>query len=161
MKRDKDIFDFPHLKITNHVRKSKEINNVPQPKIIMAGSGMMEGGRMLHHLAQYIGDKNNNILFMGFQVPGTLGHKILNGAFDFDYYGRKIEVKAVAEQIDGFSAHADQKGLLRWLAGFKAPKQILLAHGDKRVLEKFAIIIAEELNLDTNILKYNNLIILK
>lgn len=160
MKRDKDIFDFPHLKITNHIRKSKEINTVHPPKIIMAGSGMMEGGRMIHHLSQYIGDKNNNILFMGFQVPGTLGHKILNGAFNFDYYGRKIQVKAVADQIDGFSAHADQNALIKWLKGFKNPKQILLVHGNKTILEKFAIIIAGELDFDTNILKFNNSIIL-
>jgi len=161
MKRDKDIFNFPHLKITTNIRKSKEINNVPPPKIIMAGSGMMEGGRMIHHLSQYIGDHNNNILFMGFQVPGTLGHKILNGAFDFDYYGRKIEVRAVADQIDGFSAHADQKALLTWLKGFKTPKQIFLNHGNKQVLEKFAIIIEDELKLNTQILKFNNPIVLK
>jgi metallo-beta-lactamase family protein len=161
MKRDKDIFDFPHLKITNHIRKSKEINNIPPPKIIMAGSGMMEGGRMIHHLSQYIGNKDNNILFMGFQVPGTLGHKILNGAFDFDYYGRKIPVKAVAEQIDGFSAHGDQNALLTWLGGFKKPKKILLNHGDKQVLPKFAIIIAEQLNFKTEILKFNKEVILK
>jgi metallo-beta-lactamase family protein len=161
MKRDKDIFDFPHLKITNHIRKSKEINNVPPPKIIMAGSGMMEGGRMIHHLSQYIGDKNNNILFMGFQVPGTLGHKIINGAFDFDYYGRKIPVKAVADQIDGFSAHGDKNALLKWLKGFAKPKQILLVHGDKQVLEKFAIIIKEDLNFDAQLMKFNAPIILK
>ena len=161
MKRDRDIFDFPHLKITNHIRQSKEINTVPPPKSIMAGSGMMEGGRMIHHLSQYIGDRNNNILFMGFQVPGTLGHKILNGAFDFDYYGRKIEVRAVADQIDGFSAHADQSALLQWLGGFKQPKQILLNHGDKQVLEKFAIIIAEQLNFETKVLKFNNPLTLK
>ena len=98
---------------------------------------------------------------MGFQVPGTLGHKILNGAFDFDYYGRKIEVRAVADQIDGFSAHADQSALLQWLGGFKQPKQILLNHGDKQVLEKFAIIIAEQLNFETKVLKFNNPLTLK
>ncbi|MFA6307346.1 MAG: MBL fold metallo-hydrolase [Patescibacteria group bacterium] len=155
IQQDKDIFSFPHLKITNQIRKSKEINTVPPPKIIMAGSGMMEGGRMIHHLSQYIGDKNNNILFMGFQVPGTLGHTILNGAFDFDYYGRKIEIKAVADQIDGFSAHGDQAALLTWLKSFKHPKQILLVHGNKRVLEKFAIIIKEGLNLDAQVMKFN------
>lgn len=161
MKHDRDIFDFPHLKITNNIRQSKEINHISPPKIIMAGSGMMEGGRMLHHLSQYISDRRNNILFMGFQVPGTLGYKILNGAFDFDYYGKKIPVKAVAEQIDGFSAHADQDALLRWLKGFAKPKKILLSHGDKRVLQKFAIMIKDKLGFETEIIKYNNPIILK
>lgn len=161
MKRDRDIFAFPHLKITNNIRQSKEINKAHPPKIILAGSGMMEGGRMIHHLSQYIGDAKNTILFMGFQVPGTLGHKILNGAFSFDYYGRKIEIKAVAEQIDGFSAHADQAGLLKWLKAFAKPKKILLSHGDKRVLEKFAILIKEQLNFETEIMKYNTPIILK
>lgn len=161
LKRDKDIFQFPHLKIANHVRQSKEINNITPPKIIMAGSGMMEGGRMLHHLAKYISDPKNQILFMGFQVPGTLGYEILNGAFHFDYYGQKIPIKAVTEQIDGFSAHADQKALIKWLKNFKTAKKILLAHGYKPNLEKFAIIIAEDMKRPVEILKYNKSIILK
>lgn len=155
LKRDRDIFDFPHLKITNQVRQSKEINKTPNPKIIMAGSGMMEGGRMIHHLAQYIDDKKNSILFMGYQVPGTLGHKILEGSFDFDYYGRKIPIKAATDQIDGFSAHADQKALLHWLAGFVKPKKVFLVHGNKPSLEKFAIIINKELGIATDMPKYN------
>jgi len=161
LKRDKDIFNFPHLKITNHVRQSKEINKTPNPKIIMAGSGMMEGGRMIHHLAQYIDNKNNSILFMGFQVPGTLGYKILNGDFDFDYYGKKVPIKAATHQIDGFSAHADKPALLKWLAGFKKPKKVFLVHGDKPILEKFAIIISEELNTSAEVLKYNHSVSLK
>lgn len=161
LRRDRDIFDFPHLKITNQIRQSKMINRVPNPKIILAGSGMMEGGRMIHHLAQYISDRNNQILFMGYQVPGTLGHHILNGSFDFDYFGQKIPIKAATDQIDGFSAHADQESLLRWIKTFKKLKKIFLVHGDKPNLEKFAIIINKDIGLEANVQKYNVPITLK
>ena len=161
LERDRDIFDFPHLKITNNIRQSKEINKTPNPKIIMAGSGMMEGGRIIHHLAQYVSDKKNQILFMGFQVPGTLGYQILSGDFDFDYYGQKIPIHATTQQIDGFSAHADQGSLLGWLKHFENPKKICLSHGDKPSLQKFAIMIGEDLKREVEILKYNQPVILK
>lgn len=155
LKTDSDIFSFPHLTITNQIRKSKTINHVPPPKIILAGSGMAEGGRIIHHLAQYANNPRNNILFMGFQVPGTLGHRLMEGGFDFDYYGQKIPVKAVIDQIDGFSAHADQTALLKWLGQFKNPKQVFLVHGNKEVLEEFSNVINTKLKFDTDIVKYN------
>lgn len=155
LKRDRDIFRFPHLKITNNIRASKQINNVRPPKIIMAGSGMMEGGRMIHHLAHYANDPKNHILFMGYQVPGTLGHKILQGNFDFDYYGRKVPIRAGTDQIDGFSAHADQTALIKWLRAFKKSPQVLLVHGDKEVLKTFAASIDKQLNFATIVMESN------
>lgn len=160
LSHDNDIFSFPHLKITNNIRQSKSINNAPNPKIIMAGSGMMEGGRMLHHLARYASDKKNTILFMGFQVPGTLGYKILNGSFDFDYYGQKVPIKADTRQIDGFSAHADQTALLKWLSHFQKPKKILLSHGDKKIMPVFKAKIEEKLKIPAEAIKANQEIIL-
>ncbi len=150
---DNDLFNFPHLKITNQVRKSKQINAVAPPKIIMAGSGMAEGGRVLHHLARYVKDAKNTILFIGFQVPGTLGHKLINGTFNFDYYGKSVPIKAAVDQIDGFSAHADQAALLKWLGSFKKPKKVFLSHGNKEVMEEYAKTIQAKLKFDTLILK--------
>ncbi|MBT6691065.1 MBL fold metallo-hydrolase [Candidatus Parcubacteria bacterium] len=155
LKTDRDIFKFPHLSITNNVRQSKNINSVSPPKIILAGSGMAEGGRMLHHFSRYLGDAKNHVLFMGFQVPGTLGHKILNGSFDFNYYGRSIKIEAAVDQIDGFSAHADKAALLKWIGHFKQPNKVLLSHGDKDVLEDLATSVREKFNFDTEIIKYN------
>ena len=158
LKRDRDIFEFPHLKITNQVNQSKKINSVQPPKIILAGSGMMEGGRMLHHLSQYISDPKNHILFMGYQVPGTLGHHILSGAFDFDYQGQKIAIKASVEQIDGFSAHADKEALLQWLSSFKNPRKIILVHGDSQVMTDFAQSIKQKLGREVLISQPNQAI---
>ncbi len=153
LKHDRDIFTFPHLKITPQQRDSQKINSAPNPKIILAGSGMAEGGRLTHHLARYIDNPNNHILFMGFQVPGTLGHKLTHGAYDFDYYGKTIKVKAVVDQIDGFSAHADKNQLLKWLGSFQSKPQVYLSHGDKAIMEEFIPIIKQELDLNAKILK--------
>ncbi|MDD5749919.1 MAG: MBL fold metallo-hydrolase [Patescibacteria group bacterium] len=142
---DADIFSFPHLKLAKNVKQSKLINQAPSPKIIIAGSGMMEGGRILHHLARYAPDAKNKILFMGYQVPGTFGHRLLNGAFDFDYYGKKVNIKAAIDKIDGFSSHGDQNELLKWLGSFAKPKQIILAHGDLEVMKVFVDKIKEKL----------------
>ncbi|PWB38356.1 MAG: MBL fold hydrolase [Parcubacteria group bacterium] len=150
--RDNDIFNFPHLKITNQLEQSQAINSAPTPKIILAGSGMAEGGRILHHLARYAPDSRNNILFMGYQVAGTLGHHLTHGAFDFHYFDNIIPVKANVEQIDAFSAHADQNDLLEWLRHFKKPRLVLLGHGDKNILPIFKDKISRELKFDCQIL---------
>ncbi len=161
LRLDKNIFNFPHLTVTNNRRESRKINSVPAPKIILAGSGMAEGGRILHHLAQYLPNQKNHVLFLGFQVPGTLGWHLTNGAFDFDYYGRKIEIKATVEQIDAYSAHGDQTSLLKWLKGFKTPPQkIFLVHGDKTVMENFSQIIKKQLNLSAQPLLHKQTITL-
>lgn len=136
LKQDPDILSFPHLRLTPRVRDSKIINNSPNPKIILAGSGMLEGGRMLHHLALYIQSANNNLLFTGYQAPGTLGHKILNGAFSFEHHGTTIPVRAAIDYIDGFSNHADQTALLTWLSHFQNPQKIILVHGDPGAMKE-------------------------
>ena len=122
---------------------------------------MAEGGRILHHLARYAPDPKNDILFMGHQVTGTLGHKLINGAFDFDYFGKIIPVEASVEQIDAFSAHADQQELLDWLAHLGNKPQILLNHGNKEALENFKKKISEKLDFPTKILAQQEEIELK
>ena len=155
LEKDSDIFNFPHLKISREVNDSKKINNLPPPKIILAGSGMAEGGRIIHHLAQYIDQAKNNILFVGFQVPGTLGHKLNQGDFTFNLYGKELKIKASIESIDGFSAHGDQKALLNWLSKFnKKPKNIFLVHGNKEALTSFSKIIKNKLNINSKIVKF-------
>ncbi len=155
LKKDQDIFNFPNLKISKHSKDSKKINYLPPPKIILAGSGMAEGGRIIHHLVRYLPEKKNNILFVGFQVPGTLGYKLTQGAFTFDFYNEKKEIKARVDSLDGFSAHGDQKALLNWLKKFKEkPKNIFLVHGNKEAMETFSKILKDKLNISNKIVKF-------
>ena len=158
LKHDRDIFSFPHLKVTSTVEQSKKINSSPNPKIILAGSGMADGGRILHHLANFAPDPKNHILFMGFQVPGTLGYKLTNGAFDFRYFDRQVSVRAGVDKIDAFSAHADQNALMKWLGAFKNKPKIFLVHGDPSASQVFADKIKAELQLNAEILKNQNTI---
>jgi len=148
LRHDNDIFSFPHLHIMRTVNDSKKINSVPAPKIIVTGSGMAEGGRILHHLAHYAPNKNDHILFMGFQVPGTLGHSLTSGAFDFDYFGKKVKVAATIEKQDGFSAHADQSDIIDWLNNFSIkPKKVFLAHGDQTALDSLQTMLKKKLSI--------------
>ena len=160
LKYDKDLFSFPHLKVTTNGRDSKKINSVPPPKIVLAGSGMAEGGRLIHHLAHYANDARNYILFMGFQVPGTLGHHLTHGAFDFDYYGKKIPLKASVDQIDGFSAHADQAELIAWIKNIKKHTRVFLVHSDPANLLAFQKKLAESLDIKAEIMKNKESVLL-
>lgn len=160
LKYDKDLFSFPHLKVTTNSRDSKKINSVPPPKIVLAGSGMAEGGRLIHHLAHYANDARNYILFMGFQVPGTLGHHLTHGAFDFDYYGKKIPLKASVDQIDGFSAHADQAELIAWIKNIRPETKVFLVHSDPANLLAFQKKLAESLDIKAEIMKNKESVLL-
>ena len=110
-----DIFNFPNLKFTKTVDESKSINNVSGPKVIIAGSGMSNGGRILHHEQRYLSDPKSTILFIGYQVEGTLGRKILDGAKEVSIFGQIIPVNCQVKAIGGYSAHADQNMLTEWI----------------------------------------------
>lgn len=110
-----DIFNFPGLTFTRTTDQSKSINNVKGPKIIIAGSGMSTGGRILHHEMRYLSDPNSAILFVGYQVQGSLGRKILDGEKMVKIFGEKIAVNCQIRAIGGYSAHADQAMLLKWI----------------------------------------------
>lgn len=115
-KKDNDIFSFPGLKVTESVRDSKTINDVPGPKIILAGSGMSMGGRILHHELHYLADKKNIILFVGYQGAGTTGRKIREGAKRLSIYGNEIRVAAEVRAISGFSGHKDSDHIQEYIA---------------------------------------------
>ena len=124
-------FHFPGLKLIRSVAESKAINNIRGSCIIMAGSGMCTGGRIKHHLKQNIFREESTILFVGYQAHGTLGRHILEGNERVRIHGQSYEVNSRIEAIHGFSAHADQDGLLRWLSNMgTGPKNIFLTHGD-------------------------------
>ncbi|MBI2674436.1 MAG: MBL fold metallo-hydrolase [Candidatus Yanofskybacteria bacterium] len=110
-----DIFNFPGLKFTRTTEESKQINDVTPPKIIIAGSGMSTGGRILHHERRYLQDPNSTILFIGYQVKGSLGRRILDEEKEVKIFGEKVTVNCKVEAIGGYSAHADSEGLLEWV----------------------------------------------
>ena len=104
------------LKYTHSTEESKKLNNLKRPAIIISASGMCEGGRVLHHLRRNIGDPNTTVLFVGFQAENTLGRKLLQGDKIARIYGEEHVVRARMEEIDGYSAHADEGELLEFIA---------------------------------------------
>lgn len=125
---------FPGLKLTGSVEESKAINEVAGSSIIMATSGMCNAGRIKFHLRRNIGRPESTILFVGFQVPGTLGRQILEGEREVRIHGTLYLARARIAQIHGFSGHADRSGLLRWLGSFRRPPEhLFLTHGEESV----------------------------
>lgn len=111
-----DIFDFPNLTLTRSVEESKRINDEDGPKIIIAGSGMSNGGRILHHEKRYLHDKKNTLLIVGYQAAGTPGRRLLEGAKEISIHGDSIPVRAEVESINGYSAHMDSDHLVDFVA---------------------------------------------
>ncbi len=109
------IFSFPSLHIVSTAEESKAIVHTPSPKIIMAGSGMSNGGRIQHHEMNYLSDKRNTIVFIGYQAVGTLGRKVQEGAKEVEILGANIRVNAHIEQIDGYSSHKDSDHLIEFV----------------------------------------------
>ena len=131
------IFSFPDLKFTLSAEESKAINNVAPPKIIIAGSGMSQGGRIIHHELRYLSDPKNTLLFVTYQAQGTLGRKIFEGQKAIKILGQNISIQARIEYVGGYSSHADQKGLMAWLSSMteadspKKPKKVFVCHGEE------------------------------
>lgn len=115
MERHEDPFGFRQLTYTRDVEASKAINDVPGPAIIVASNGMVEAGRILHHVKNNIEDPRNTILFVGYQANHTLGRRLLDGVKRARILGDEYIVRARIEKMDGFSAHADHDGLLDWV----------------------------------------------
>ena len=128
----KKPFEFPGLRLTRTTIESKSINSIRGSTIIMAGSGMCTGGRVKHHLVHNISRPESTVLFVGYQALGTLGRQILDGKSEVRIHGQSYPVRAKIEQIQGFSAHAGQQDLFRWLDAFQSPPaRLFLTHGEK------------------------------
>ena len=118
-----------HFDVTQ--QESKKINDLTEPSIIVSSSGMVTGGRVLHHLMQRLPDQKNLVLFIGFQAPGTRGFSIKNGAPSVKMFGQQVPIRAQVASLEQFSDHADTPELLEWLHTFKrAPKETFLVHGE-------------------------------
>lgn len=136
---------FPGLKIAVSSDESKMINFIKKPIVIISASGMCEAGRIRHHLKHNLWRKDSTILFVGYQVPGTLGNYLLNGAKEVKLFGETIDVQARITNLPGISGHADQNHLMDWVRAFgKTPKRIFVVHGEDSVCDTFAQIIEKE-----------------
>lgn len=134
-----ELFQFPGLVMTATKEESKKINQLPGAKIIIAGAGMMNGGRIVHHAMRYLSDERNTLLIVGYQSQNTLGRKILNGQSPVEIMGEKIPVRCHVQAIGALSAHGDQAKLLDWVGGGSSvPKQVLLTHGEPAAAEALA-----------------------
>jgi len=132
-------FSFPGLKLSKTVDDSKKLDELEKPCIIIAGSGMCTGGRIKYHIKNCIEDPKNTILFVGYQVQGTLGYWIKKGAKTIRLLGTERKVNAKVASIDSFSAHADYQGLLNWLKHFSTkPTKVFIVHGDQKVSLEFS-----------------------
>ncbi len=138
---DGTVFDFEALQFTSTPQASKKINEVTTRAIIISGSGMCNGGRIMHHFKHRLWNKRNAVIFVGYQAKGTLGRKIVEGAEWIELYHEKIKVNASIHTINGFSAHADQSGLLTWMRAITELNKVYLIHGEeeKQILFKKAI----------------------
>jgi len=116
LSKDKYLFDFPGLHSTLHTKESQMINQAPNPKIIIAGSGMSSGGRIVHHERHYLPDPNNTILLTGYQAVGTLGRFISDGMKKVRITGEEVDVRARVVNILGYSGHKDSDGLLDFVS---------------------------------------------
>jgi metallo-beta-lactamase family protein len=137
VKKVKELFDFPLVHFTRDVEESKAINAAKGPMVVIAASGMVEAGRILHHLANGASDPRNTILIVGFQAEHTLGRRIVEKAPMLKIFGDEIPLRAEVEVINGYSAHADRNELTRWIEQVKntSPKlgPVWLVHGEPEV----------------------------
>ncbi|MBD3251715.1 MBL fold metallo-hydrolase [Candidatus Uhrbacteria bacterium] len=150
--RGDDFFDFPGLRLTKTRNESMLINDAPYPKIIFAGSGMMTGGRIQHHLVRYLGKRNTIVFIVGYQASGTLGRKIYEGQKVVKVLREMVPVKAKIVSMGSFSAHADQTKLLNWLRGAATlPKHVYCVHGEAEASAAFATRVKDELKIQADV----------
>ncbi|MEE1531540.1 MAG: MBL fold metallo-hydrolase [Clostridia bacterium] len=147
--------EFPGLQFTRTADESKALNEKNESSIIISASGMCEVGRIKHHLKHHLWDPNSTILFVGYQAPGTLGRRIVDGEKRVKIFGEEIAVNARIEYIEGYSGHADQEWLMNFVYSFiTKPKHIFLVHGEPTGQEILKSKIVDEIGLPVTIPEY-------
>jgi metallo-beta-lactamase family protein len=141
VEKTKNLFRFELLHYTRDVEESKALSRAHGPMIIIAASGMMENGRILHHLAQGASDPRNTILVVGYQAEHTLGRRVVEKQPVIQIFGDDVPLRARVEVIDGYSAHADRTEMINWLGRVKDKSpglgSIWLVHGEANVQDEF------------------------
>ncbi len=148
----RELLNFPGIRLTLTREESKSIEDAPMPKMIIAGSGMSNGGRITYHEARYLPDPNSTLLIVGYQVKGTLGNQIQEGAKEVQIMGRAIPVLARVVSLSGYSAHADQPRLLKWLTPARGNlKEVFLVHGEEAISKVLASKIQNDLAIRASV----------
>lgn len=155
IERGDNPLEFPGLQFTRTADESKALNEKNESAIIISASGMCEVGRIKHHLKHHLWDPNSTILFVGYQAPGTLGRRIVDGEKRVKIFGEEIAVNARIEYIEGYSGHADQEWLMNFIYSFiTKPKHIFLVHGEPTGQEILKSKIVDEIGLPVTIPEY-------
>jgi len=159
---------YPNHQFTDSVEDSKAIRHADRPFMIVASSGMLTGGRVMHHLKDFLPDPKCTLLFIGYQGEGTLGRHLQDGGKTARIDGQEIDVRCRVRSVSGFSAHADQHELEAWLGHFGRaangpdgkPKSVFIVHGDPDAAEAFALRIRSELGMDATIARHRERVVL-
>ncbi len=150
-----DPLDVHQFHLTRTADESKQINNVKTPCIIISASGMVTGGRVMHHLVQRLPDARNAVILAGFQAQGTRGRALQEGAKTIRLFGQEIPVNAEIVELGQFSAHAGKSELLRWLTGLPAPpKQTYLVHGEPSAAQSLQSAIRDKFKWNVSVARY-------
>ncbi|MBT3538713.1 MBL fold metallo-hydrolase [Candidatus Parcubacteria bacterium] len=154
-----DFLDFPQLQLTYSKRESQKINHIPGPKMVIAGAGMMNGGRILHHAIRYLSDSNSTLIIVGYQANGTLGRKLYEGSKHVKVMRDEIDVHCTVKAIGALSAHGDQKKLLKWVGtGKKNLKEVYCIHGEPVAATELAHRIKDQYKVDTFVPGYKEIV---
>jgi metallo-beta-lactamase family protein len=145
-----DPLELPEITYTHTTEESRAINEDPRPGVIISASGMCDSGRIKHHLKHHLWRESSHIVFIAYQGEGTTGRRIVDGAKTVRLFGEEIAVKAHVHTLGGFSAHADQRGLLEWLSHVKNPKlQVFVNHGEEEISTELSLMIRQKFGIGT------------
>ena len=168
LRRGDSPLKYPGQQFTDSVQESKAIRHANRPFMVVASSGMLTGGRVMHHLKDFLPDPRSTLLFIGYQGEGTLGRHIQDGGRTAKIDGQEIEVRCRVRVISGFSAHADQHELEAWLAHFgragddgPTPKRAFIVHGDPEAADAFAERIRSGLGMEPYIPRHRETVALE
>ncbi len=161
VKHHQSLFDLPMLQLAGTADESKAINDLKEPIMIIAGSGMCTGGRIKHHLVNNITRPESTIMFVGYQAMGTLGRQIVDGQKQIRILGQTYTVKAKVVQVHGFSAHADKNELLAWLKKLEVPpRKVFVVHGEPQSATSFGDYLRQKTAWDVAVPQYQDEFIL-
>ncbi len=147
------------MNIISSYKETWETIDDPRPKIVIAGSGMITGGRVLTYLKQLIDEPTTTVLLVGYQAEGTRGRQLLEGAHELKFFGKYYPVKAQVDHLESLSAHADQAGILDWLSEIKnIPENTFLIHGEPTALQTLRVKIQDSFSWHVTIPKLNEVV---
>ena len=152
-----DLFKFPGLKFTETTEESKSINDVLPPKVIIAGSGMSTGGRIVHHEHRYLSDPKSTLLLVSYQVPGSLGRQLEDGVKEVSILGETVPVHAKIVALRGYSAHPDKEGLFQFVEeNYETLKKVFAIQSEPKSTLFFTQIVRDRLGIDAVAPKYGD-----